>query len=190
MDLSPILVVRGTQCARKQHIRGCGPVLQRLPEQVGQRGQRGHVDKRRHNHARLLRIGRPFEHPGRNLQPAIRSRPAQCAAKRHAIGLRDCLVDRHPHPKPRMPGIQKCSKHRPVGVLKPCSTTPYAHTPPWVIGHRRRRSVCQLCRCRPAAQVRPGHIPRRLSCCTNILPGLPNGGLSHPPAVLSYRRFR
>ena len=128
MDLSPILVARGTQCARKQHIRGCGPVLQRLPEQVGQRGQRGHVDKRRHNHARLLRIGRPFEHPGRNLQPAIRSRPAQCAAKRRAIGLRDCLVDRHPHPKPRMPGIQKCSKHRPVGVLKPCSTTRCART--------------------------------------------------------------
>lgn len=162
MDLSPILVVRGTQCARKQHIRGCGPILQRLPEQVGQRGQRGHVDKRRHNHARLLRIGRPFEHPGRNLQPAIRSRPAQCAAKRHAIGLRDCLVDRHPHPKPRMPGIQKCSKHRPVGVLKPYSTTTSGPTPSSA-GRRPRPTAPSAERAagalRYARAPRPGLLP-------------------------------
>jgi hypothetical protein len=32
-------------------------------------------------------------------------------------------VDRHPHPKPRMPMIKQFSENGPVGVLKPSCTT-------------------------------------------------------------------
>jgi hypothetical protein len=49
--------------------------------------------------------------------------PLKRAAEDHAIGLVRRLVDRHPHPKPRMPMIKQFSENGPVGVLKSSCTT-------------------------------------------------------------------
>lgn len=74
----------------------------------------------------MIRAGRSLEHPGRNLQPAIRVRPAQRAAENDTVGLLDRFMNGHLKLKPRVPRIQKLLKHGPVGVLKPCCTTPHA----------------------------------------------------------------
>ena len=70
----------------------------------------------------MIRAGRSLEHPGRNLQPAIRVRPAQRAAENDTVGLLDRFMNGHLKLKPRVPRIQKLPKHGPVGVLKPCCT--------------------------------------------------------------------
>jgi hypothetical protein len=92
-------------------------------DQIRQRRQRTHANKRRRSQTWLIRAGRTLEHPGRNLQPAIRVQSAQRAAEDDTIRLRDRLVDRNTHPGPWMPPIQKLPENGTVGVLKPCCIT-------------------------------------------------------------------
>ncbi len=71
----------------------------------------------------LIWAGSTLEHPGRNLQPAIRGQSAQRAAEDFAIRLPDRLMDGHTQRRPRMPRVQKLPENDPVGVLEPYSTT-------------------------------------------------------------------
>ena len=84
----------------------------------------------------MIRAGRSFEHPGRNLQAAIRVRSARRAAENDPIGLLDRFMNGHLKPKPRVPRIQKLPKRGPVGVLKPCSTITGGCTRRWDISAR------------------------------------------------------
>jgi len=86
----------------------------------------------------MIRAGRSFEHPGRNLQAAIRVRSARRAAENDAIGLLDRFMNGHLKPKPRVPRIQKLPKRGPVGVLKPCSTITGGCIRRWDISARWR----------------------------------------------------
>ena len=69
---------------------------------------------------------------GRTSRPALPatgprlSRSTCSGRQRHR--LVDRLVDRHPHPEPRMPMIKQFSENGPVGVLKRCCTMPNAGT--------------------------------------------------------------
>lgn len=56
------------------------PNLKHLPKQLGQRRERLDVDKWRIRQG-LIRPGGSLEHPGRNLQPAIRLRSAHLERK-------------------------------------------------------------------------------------------------------------
>jgi hypothetical protein len=67
--------------------------------------------------------GRAIEHPGRNLQPTIRSTARKAAAQRLPASLLDHLVNMNATSTPRMPRIEKFAFLGPVGVLPPCSTT-------------------------------------------------------------------
>ena len=93
-----------------------------------QRRQRSHADKRRSSQMPLIWAGHTLEHPGRNLQPAIRVQSAQRAAEGIAIRLPDHLMDGHAQRRPGMPRVQKLPENGPVGVLKPCSTTASVRT--------------------------------------------------------------
>ena len=73
----------------------------------------------RHSH---LDAGRPFKHPGRNLQPTVRIGTAQAAAKNTVTRPLDRRVNADPKTKPRMPWVQQFSKLGSVGVLKLCCT--------------------------------------------------------------------
>ena len=74
----------------------------------------------RHSH---LDAGRPFKHPGRNLQPTVRIGTAQAAAKNSVTRPLDRRVNADSETKPRMPWVQQFSKLGSVGVLKLCCTT-------------------------------------------------------------------
>src|SRR5947208_13341127 len=78
----------------------------------------------RHSH---LDAGRPFKHPGRNLQPTVRIGTAQAAAKNTVTRPLDRRVNADPKTKPRMPWVQQFSKLGSVGVLKLCCTTLGVH---------------------------------------------------------------
>lgn len=70
----------------------------------------------------------PFEHPGRNLQKAVCLRAVQSAAEKYAIGLLDDRVNPNLLRKPGMMRVQNLTPDGPVGVLKPCCTTPTDRT--------------------------------------------------------------
>src|SRR5207237_159234 len=74
----------------------------------------------RHSH---LDAGRPFKHPGRNLQPTVRIGTAQAAAKNTVTRPLERRVNADPKANARMPWVQQVSKLGSVGVLKLCCTT-------------------------------------------------------------------
>ena len=115
--------MRGPGYAGRRHTRGCRRRRQRLLEKIRQGRQRTDADKGGRGYERHFRARGPVEHPGRNLQPTVRRRPAQRAAENDTMRLLDRFMDDHPHPEPRMPSIKQLSKNGPVGVLKPCCTT-------------------------------------------------------------------
>ena len=88
----------------------------------------------RHSH---LDAGRPFKHPGRNLQPTVRIGTAQAAAKNTVTRPLDRRVNADPKTKPRMPWVQQFSKLGSVGVLKLCCTTLRGHIPRLIIERRQ-----------------------------------------------------
>ncbi len=55
--------------------------------------------------------GQPIKHPGRYLQPPVRTTGLQIAAENNATRSFDCLVDTYPKPKPGMPRIQQLTKN-------------------------------------------------------------------------------
>ena len=59
----------------------------------------------------MIRASRSLEHPGQNLQPAIRVRPAHRAAENDTVGLLDRFMNGHLKLKPRVPRIQNLPKH-------------------------------------------------------------------------------
>ena len=67
--------------------------------------------------------GRLIEHPGRNLQPSVRCRARDAAAKYRSVSLLDHLMDVDVVPRPWVPGIENFTHLGPVGVLASCSTT-------------------------------------------------------------------
>jgi hypothetical protein len=82
---------------------------------------------RRHTHPGA---GRPVEHPGWNLKPAVRIATAQATAKNSAVRSLDRRVNADPKTKPRMPRVQQFAKLSSVGVLKLCCTTMSGRTTP------------------------------------------------------------
>jgi hypothetical protein len=66
--------------------------------------------------------GRPVEHPSRNLEPTVRIRTAQTAAKNSAVRSLNRRVNADPKTAPRMSRVQQFSKLSSVGVLKLCFT--------------------------------------------------------------------
>jgi hypothetical protein len=65
-----------------------------------------------------LPTGCPVEHPSRNLQRAAGVKTTQRAAENEVVRLPDRLMNGDVRRAPRMPGIQKLTEYRPVGVLK------------------------------------------------------------------------
>ena len=110
--------------------------LQHFRQKVPQGRQRRHVDKRGRRKCCLARARRAVEHPGWDLEPAIRLRPAQRATEINTASLADRPMDANAKAKPRVPSIQKFSKASPVGVLKPCCTTMSGRIYPWIRMHR------------------------------------------------------
>src|SRR6202140_2346619 len=122
MGLSPILVVRGSRCARKQGI--CWrSILQRQIEKCRERRKGVNADKRLSCQRLGVRAGCPVEHPCWNFQPTFCSRLIQRAAKNDIISLVDGLMNANSTTKPRMMPIKNLAKNGPVGVLKCCCTT-------------------------------------------------------------------
>ena len=107
------------------------------------------------------------------------------AAEIHAVALRHDAINPDHTAKPRMMPIENFQELGPVGVLKPCCTTPCAHTARWVICRLRRRRPFfpaepprrgrprQLTR---KARARPPQPWRQKTPCTNIETGSPLGG--------------
>jgi hypothetical protein len=120
--------------------------------------QRPHADERRSSQMPLIWTGHTLEHPGRNLQPAIRLQSAQRAAENISVRLADSLMDGHAQRRPGMPRVQKLPENGPVGVLKPCSTMRFAHTARSATGHR---SHCKMPMTHPARhrENRPETLP-------------------------------
>jgi hypothetical protein len=142
--------------------------------------QRPHADERRSSQMPLIWTGHTLEHPGRNLQPAIRLQSAQRAAENISVRLADSLMDGHAQRRPGMPRVQKLTENGPVGVLKPCSTTNAGRTRRLPVEHRIKPiSTTSRCGRRHEFRRRSG---RR---CGRALPSLrntPTGGLPHQPA--------
>jgi hypothetical protein len=116
MGVSPILVVRGSRCARWRWI------LQRQIEKCRERRKGVNADKRLSCQRLGVRAGRPVEHPCWNFQPTFCSRPIQRAAKDDVISLVDGLMNANSAAKPGMMPIKNLAKDGPVGVLKCCCT--------------------------------------------------------------------
>jgi hypothetical protein len=95
--------------------------------QAGKRRQLN-IDVRRHTHSCA---GRAIKHPRRNLKTTVRICAVQAAAKNNAVCLVDRLVDTDTKTKPGMPSVQEFAKLGPVGVLKPCCSTPNDLTRGW-----------------------------------------------------------
>ena len=160
-----------------------------------QRRQCMHADKRRIGQIPLIWAGDTLEHPGRNLQPAIRGQSAQRAAEDFAIHLPDDLMDGHAQRRPRMPRVQKLSENDPVGVLEPRSTTASVRIALWATGCQHRNQSCHAARSyrgrarlRLVARARPSQPWHQEVPCTNIETGSPESGTPvgpHPPFPLS-----
>src|SRR6202043_1393203 len=118
MGLSPILVVRGSGCARKQDGRW-RLILQRQIEQRGERRKCLDADIRLSCQKPGVRACRPVEHPGRHFKPPICLRLFQRAAEDDKTILVDGTMNANSATKPRMMPIKNLPKNGPVGVLKP-----------------------------------------------------------------------
>src|ERR1700730_14972449 len=122
MGLSPILVVRGSRCARKQGNVWCS-ILQRQIEKCRERRKGVNADKRLSGQRLSVSACRPVEHPYWNFSPTVCLRPIQRAAKDDIVSLLDGLMNANSATKPRMMPIKNLAKNGPVGVLKRCCTT-------------------------------------------------------------------
>jgi hypothetical protein len=141
MSLSPIPVARDPVCVHKPRIRGWRIDPQHLIEQRGHCAERFQTDERVSQKAHVGRACGPVEHPGLNLERPRTLRAVQCATE-DAASLVGRAVNENIVPKPGMELVEKLSAHRPVGVLKPCCTTPRGHTDPWATSRQRRRPSC------------------------------------------------
>src|SRR6201985_778737 len=139
MGLSPILMVRGSGCARNQD-GGWRLILQRQIEQRGERRKCLDADIRLSCQKPGLGACRPVEHPGRHFKPRTRSRLFQRAAENDKTILVDCTMNANSATKPRMMPIKNLAKNGPVGVLKRRCTIEPVVTPPSAISARSRWS--------------------------------------------------
>jgi hypothetical protein len=101
--------------------------------------------------------GRLIEHPGRNLQPSVRCRARDAAAKYRSVSLLDHLMDVDVVPRPWMPGIENLTQLGPVGVLASCSTTRCDRIHRWATSLPRQKPFCG--RLRNPVPLRRPHRP-------------------------------
>jgi hypothetical protein len=93
-----------------------------MPHQLRKRHERGHVGMGISSHTNPG-AGRPVEHPGWNLKPAVRIGSAQITTKNNVVRLLDSFMNADPNTKPWMPRVQQFAKLSFVGVLKSYCTT-------------------------------------------------------------------
>src|SRR3984893_15518461 len=143
MGLSPILVVRGSRCARKQG-NVWRSILQRQIEKCRERHKGVNTDKRLSGQRLSVSACRPVEHPCWNFPPTFCLRPIQRAAKDDIVSLLDGLMNANSATKPRMMPIKTLAKNGPVGVLKRCCITRLARTFQSKRTRRRREQYIPL----------------------------------------------
>jgi hypothetical protein len=129
-----------------------------MPQQITQRQQGRRTDIGGGSKPRL-RTGSPVKHPRRNLYRAAGVRTAERAAENEALRLSDRPMNGDATREPRMPGIQKLTEHRPVGVLKRCCIICGARIKRSAGGHRTRLTSAN----RRRRHGPPDAMPRR--CC-------------------------
>jgi hypothetical protein len=137
IDLSPILVAREIECARKPGIRWCKTVAQRVPHQLRKGHERRQIGISISSHTHPG-AGRPLEHPCWNLKPAVHIGTAQTTTKNNLARPLDRFVNANPKTKPWMPPVQQFAKLSSVGVLKPRCTMRNVRTG----RSARRRRLC------------------------------------------------